>query len=77
MRSHVCFDAVHSDKLRLLIEYGMSTGLHYFGEYQRSHIGFPLSLLALGPWSKANDIESWDYWGRLSLMLLVWISEFE
>nr|CAN60879.1 hypothetical protein VITISV_022398 [Vitis vinifera] len=31
MRSRVCFDAVHSDRLRLLIEYGMLTGLHYFG----------------------------------------------
>nr|CAN65083.1 hypothetical protein VITISV_012371 [Vitis vinifera] len=37
MRSRVCFDAVHSDRLRLLIEYGMLTGLHYFGGY-RGHL---------------------------------------
>ena len=68
MRSHVCFDVVHSNRLRLLIEYGMSTGLHCFGEYRGSHIVFPFSLLASGPWLEADDTESWDRWGRLCLM---------
>uniref|UniRef100_F6I244 Uncharacterized protein n=1 Tax=Vitis vinifera TaxID=29760 RepID=F6I244_VITVI len=39
MRSRVCFDAVHSDRLRLLIEYGMLTGLHYFGGYRGAWLG--------------------------------------
>ena len=65
MRSRVCFDAVHSDRLRLLIEYGMLTGLHYFGGYRGSHIVFLFSLLASGPWSEIDDIESWDRWGHL------------
>ena len=68
MRSRVCFDAVHSDRLRLLIEYGMLTGLHYFGGYRGSHIVFPFSLLASGPWSEIDDTESWDRWGHLCLM---------
>ena len=68
MRSRVCFDVVHSDRLRLLIEYGMLTCLHYFGRYRGSHIVFPFSLLALGPWSETDDTESWDHWGHLYSM---------
>ena len=68
MRSHVYFDTVHSDKLCLLIEYAMSTGLHCFRGYQGSHIAFPFNLLALGPWSETDDTESWDRWGHLFSM---------
>ena len=69
MRSRVCFDSVHSNRLRLLIEYKMSTGLHFLGEYRGSHIAFLFSLLASGPWLEADDTKSWDHWGRLCLML--------
>ena len=68
MRSRVCFDAVHSNKLRLLIEYGMLTSLHCFRGYQGSHIAFPFSVLALSPWLETDDTESWDRWGHLCLM---------
>ena len=68
MRSRVYFDAVHLDKLHLLIEYGMSAGLHCFEGYRGSHISFPFSLLASGPWSETDDTKSWDHWGHLRLM---------
>ena len=35
---------------------------------QGSHIVFPFSLLALGPWSETDDTENWDRWGHLCSM---------
>nr|CAN81083.1 hypothetical protein VITISV_028867 [Vitis vinifera] len=55
MRSRVCFDAVHSDRLRLLIEYGMLTGLHYFGGYRGCLISGFFESFVGSPWT--------SYWG--------------
>ncbi|RVW19637.1 hypothetical protein CK203_116653 [Vitis vinifera] len=49
MRSRACFDAVHSDRLRLLIEYGMLTGLELLWGYR----GIPFHLAML--WASEFD----------------------
>ncbi|RVW25138.1 hypothetical protein CK203_110587 [Vitis vinifera] len=65
--------------LRLLIEYGMLTGLHYFGGYRGSHIVFPFSLLASGmlPSWHVGFGSLYMYAGIPFRLAMLWTSKFE
>ena len=63
MRSRVCFDAFHLDRLNLLIEVRDDDKAPFLEGYQGSHTTFLFRLFAFGPRSETNDAESQDYPG--------------
>ena len=58
MRSRVCFDTFHLDKLRLLIEVQDADKAPFLGGYRGSHTVFLFHLFAFGPRSETDDAES-------------------
>ena len=60
MRSCVCFDAFHLDRLRLLIEVRDDDRAPFLKGYQGSHIAFPFCLFGFGPQLETDDAESRD-----------------
>ncbi|WJZ99862.1 hypothetical protein VitviT2T_018274 [Vitis vinifera] len=60
MRSRVCFDAFHSNKLHLLIEVWDADRALFLKGYRGSHIAFPFRLFTFGPRSETDDAKSRD-----------------
>ena len=63
MRSRVCFDAFHLDRLNLLIEVRDDDKAPFLEGYQGSHAAFLFRLFAFGLRSETDDAKSQDYPG--------------
>ena len=63
MRSRVCFDAFHSDRLHILIEVRDADKAPFLEGYRGSHTAFPFPLFTFGPRSETDDAESQDCLG--------------
>ena len=69
MRYHVCFDILHSNRLRLLVKVRDVGQPPFLEDIKELHNAFSIRSPPQGPRSEIDDAKSWDYRGHLYLLL--------